>query len=574
MHTRKCPRICGSFENHCSPNFSNSSNVFEQEDRRQDGAAVEKRPWGPIRNKAPRGKLNPTLSSVVFSLSTTFYLQPFTNIALLTKTPPQQASPKPAEKMNSQGLTIYDQEREEVAGLRLQLEASREEVEEGKRNLAACEESYVISQREVRRLEGVVKERETEIAALEVRVAKMDKTIKVQSETIASNPSPLRRTPQHQVDTARAAAMTAGGPPPAFNPRRHQASSSFAAPALPRQASSFVPSAAEPVSTSSAPAPRRAAVNPFADPPVRAGVHMGLAGKKWENVVPHGVHSRGLPAPAPKPGSAEMSSSLVVMDADRNGFKFGDELDHLFKTTKEWVRSFANVPTSNDSKLPRHLFKHLGSFCHETMVLSLLSAGSTRHQLICRYLVSFFTSEVLTVNLVRTYDAPKEQFEISAALDKIQPGLSNNDLRTYHQVRSDAVLAIMSMPGYENWITSKAQRSAKAMMQNLAPLLAPGADRAEAELGYIWEEAFKLGVKMYSVPCTYKWDYVKHGQNAFFNPSTMVNQDVNIQGTPKDIRNAQWRVRCCITPVAVMTDMMKPTLAPMTVRLAEVLLCK
>ena len=72
--------------------------------------------------------------------------------------------------MNQQ-LTIYDQREDEVSGLRLQLEASQEEV---------------------RRLEAVVRGRDGEIEALKARLERAMRTVEVQSKTIAVNPHRLQ----------------------------------------------------------------------------------------------------------------------------------------------------------------------------------------------------------------------------------------------------------------------------------------------------------------------------------------------------------------------------------------------
>ena len=305
---------------------------------------------------------------------------------------------------------------------------------------------------------------------------------------------------------------------------------------------------------------------------------MSAVRKDLSRVVPRGVHARGLPAAssvaAPAPVMTALTGALVVRDTKEKSFDFVGAVDHLFKGVRAWAQAFANVPTSMDAKLPEGLYQSFARYTHKSAVTTFLSSPSTRLYLITRHIINAITSEVLTIEIVRAYDAQVEQHEITSAIEKMLPGVPHHELRTYVSVRAHAVSALMNKHDFLNWILTQSRHYAKAMFDSIAPLLSQDRSRASDELDQLYEKAYRLGVKMYSYDCNYKFDYVKHGQQGYYHAASMTSLDIVLKGTPREIQEQDWRVRCCVAPLVIMINLLEEHCKPKTARLAEVLLFK
>ena len=311
---------------------------------------------------------------------------------------------------------------------------------------------------------------------------------------------------------------------------------------------------------------------------VRAGVPMSAARKDLSRVVPRGVHARGLPATssaaAPASVMTALTGALVVRDTKERSFDFAGAVDKLFKGVRTWAQTFGNVPTNMDTKLPEGLYQSFAGYTHKSAVTTFLSSPSLRPYLITRHIINTITSQVLTIEVVRDFDAQVEQHEITSALAKMVPGVAHHELRTYVSVRAHAVSALMEKHEFLGWVLAKSHQHARVFFNSIRPLLSHGHSLASEELRRLFEEAYRLGVKMYSYDCNYKFDYVKHGQQGYYHAASMTSVGIDLKGTPAEIRAQDWRVSCCVAPLVVINDLLEDHFKPKTARLAEVLLFK
>ncbi|KAI4129178.1 MAG: hypothetical protein LQ347_003883 [Umbilicaria vellea] len=403
-----------------------------------------------------------------------------------------------------------------------------------------------------------------QLSGLQAQIAKMEKTIKVQSEQISKKPevnnTPHRHNPaappfghQEMLPTQPdPRALIYAQPPPPYNPKRIQPTGASAPSTLLAQQSSIIRGSA----TSS----------PDHYPPPALSRQQSFAGQP---LIPHGKAQASKLDDEMDPDM----NALVLHDSSDADVDFPTELDQLFKLSETWARNFANVPDSaRDRSMPESI---VGIFCRYSaphVAFGLLSSGSTRFFLVAKVINKWMTNEALKLPLVKGYSAATDN-EIAQAKKRA----SERDASIQVQRACMALIAgvmkdIQAAPDYQSWLQRAIDGRAKTLWKTVSPLLAPGADAAWDELVYLMTEAHRVGFKILSMPIRVSFDYPEVGPHTYFEPSSMLNRDTTLKGDPKSWKQQHLRVRLGITPVVVTTDTLGDTINLKTVHLANVLL--
>ncbi|SLM41391.1 hypothetical protein LPUS_12380 [Lasallia pustulata] len=419
------------------------------------------------------------------------------------------------------------------------------------------------------------------ISGLQAQIGKMEKTIKVQSEQISKKPE-VNNTPQRHIPVAPSfvhqdvlltqpisyrhnpvappfvhqdtflaqpdpRALVYGQAPPSYNPRRTQATSSYAAPTLHRQQNSMI----------------RASTTYSPDlASTQLSRQQSFAGQP---LVPFGttsVHDE----------LATNMNALTMQTEDTAEVDFPTELNYLFKLSETWARNYANVPDhGRDKAIPRALVDTFMRASNQSVAYSLLISGSSRYFLVAKLINAWMTENFLKISLVKGFSSSTDQ-DIRQAKKTCQDKDASIGLqRACLVLMATAVKDIHRDPKFEAWLQTSINAKAAPMWGQLSFLLAPGADTAWEDFRYLVAEAHRIGFRMLSVPIKISFAYPDVGPHTYFEPSSMLCRDANIKGDPQAWKHQQLRVRLGITPVVVTTDIMGDGI-PKTVHLANVLL--
>lgn len=409
------------------------------------------------------------------------------------------------------------------------------------------------------------------VAELEEAVGKRDTTIRLQSQTIQRgppNPTPLRHQQSARFETPHRPTVAFPNvyqnPPPVYNA---PAPTPPPPPTSDRQQTFTNTNAADASATRrpGAPLNPRASyspattiqprgTNPFDD---TATIVPTRASLSWSQQ--HFTMNEG---------------TMVVQGGHPAEFDFTRDLARLFNLVEDVCNKHANRPNPTlDGNLPDHLTTSLGKISHPTMIQTIVSSNTTRHFLLVSHINSVLTEWVFRIHVIRGFDAVDEQ-SIKNSRKHLQPGMPIPARAAYQQIIADSVANMRAKPNFSGWLNEQADAMTTKIYESVKHFLNPGTNTARNDLRYVFQKAYKLSVDMHTQNKYYAFEFILAGPKTFFNPSSMVNRDLAVRGDPLTIRNSEYRVRLCISPVVTMTDLVGNTIVPTVIHLAEVLLCK
>ena len=265
---------------------------------------------------------------------------------------------------------------------------------------------------------------------------------------------------------------------------------------------------------------------------------------------------------------------MVVQGGRPANFDFTRDLSRLFKLVEDVCHKHANRPNPTlDSNLPDHLTTSFGKLAHPSMIQTIVDSSSTRHFLLASHINNALTEWVFRIHVIRGFDAVHEQ-SIKNSRRHLQPGMPVQARAAYQQIIADSVSNMKAEPRFAGWLHKQADATTTKIYESVKPFLNSGANTAKDDLRYVFQEAYKLSVDMHTQNKYYAFEFILAGPKTFFNPSSMVNRDMAVHGDPQSIRNSEYRIRLCISPVVTMTDLVGNTIVPTVIHLAEVLLCQ
>ncbi|KAL9122440.1 MAG: hypothetical protein Q9187_001002 [Circinaria calcarea] len=403
------------------------------------------------------------------------------------------------------------------------------------------------------------------VAELEEAVGRRDTTIRLQSQQIQKgppNPTPRRLETPHRPTVALPNVYQR--PPPLYN------APTLAAPPLPssNQQQTSTNTTVAPTQTNRGPA---VPLNPKAtyNPPTAIQVRAANPSANSAPVVP--------PAASVSWSQQHFSlneGTMVVQGGNPTEIDFTRDLAQLFKLVEDFCWKNASRPNPIlDNDLPDHLSASFGKLSHPSIFPTILGSSSTRHFLLARHVNTALTEWVFRLHVIRGFDAVLEE-AIKENRKHLQPGMPVYARAAYQQLIAEAVTKMKMQPRFSGWLKQQADTMTTRIYEEIRPLLTPGVDMASNDLNCIFQEAFKLSVDMHTQNRYYAFEFIVAGPKSFFNPSSMVNRDPAVREDPLTIRNSEYRVRLCISPVVTMTDLVGNTIVPTVIHFAEVLLCQ
>lgn len=264
----------------------------------------------------------------------------------------------------------------------------------------------------------------------------------------------------------------------------------------------------------------------------------------------------------------------MVQEGHSTEFDFTRDLAQLFKLVDDFCWKNASRPNPLlDSDLPDHISTSFGKLSHPSMIATILGSSSTRHFLLACHINTALTEWVFRIHVIRGFDAVLEGI-IKDNRRHLQPGMPVYARAAYQQLIVEAVTKMKMQPHFSGWLKQQADTMTTRIYEEIRPLLTPGVNIARDDLNCVFQEAFKLSVDMHTQNRYYAFEFIVAGPKTFFNPSSMINRDPAVREDPLTIRNSEYRVRLCISPVVTMTDLVGDTIVPTVIHFAEVLLCK
>ncbi|MCJ1277177.1 hypothetical protein MMC21_004987 [Puttea exsequens] len=269
------------------------------------------------------------------------------------------------------------------------------------------------------------------------------------------------------------------------------------------------------------------------------------------------------------------SQVALLSDQDVATTSLAAEHSRFFQMTESWARNYVNVPDkSRDQSLPTPLLANLKQLTNPDIFVRLLSTGSTRYFAIAKLMNSTIVNVALRPIMLKgfatVYD--KKLADLRVSLQKV--GIPLTVRRGMLTANADLVTEITQSPGFQSFLDDFVARQQYGMWNQLESLFAPGVAREEAweDLGRIWREASRIGLIMMSRPSTFNVDFPPVGSSSRFNPSNMVNRDVNFRQDPQSLSSMAVTVRLSITPIITETDFNTTPVVPRTLHYANVLL--
>ena len=456
---------------------------------------------------------------------------------------------------------IVETKESALSNLHGQVQAYMQECDGLRKDLSSKSRRIEHNEAEIEHLKNLLKDKDGQIGELGEKVRKMQTTIKVQSDQISSKPVASSTTPQRKGSTQQTfqhdalASQNTGQaklytqPPPIYNVRPSQQTSTFIPPTLHHQRSSNIAASA---------------LNPRAiyTPPLSLN-------QKAPSMPTYGAPTHPL-----QQGKIDSYGALVVRNAETDDFDFPSDITRLYKLVEEWTRNYANLPNAQrDTVLPSKLVKALDSAAHPSATPGLLSSGSTRYLLVARYLNEFLEKNILKIKVIKGF-SPSHENILKKLKSDLQPEMSIHSRRASMQAMCDTIIEIGEISEFQEWLKHQAYKCGEFVRSSLDPLLAPGADQAWEDLHYVILEAHRIGYRMQTKPYTYVFEYPGAHPTSWFNPALMVNRDRDINGDPVSLQRAQRHIRLAISPIVVYTDVMSTSIMPKTVHMAEVVLDK
>ena len=428
-----------------------------------------------------------------------------------------------------------------------------EELSSNKNKLRKVEADRNRMIKEISRLNEEKDEQEVAIRQLKDQISKQQKTIKVQSDQIATPnvASKARTTPNHIAPIGGAYNHVYGQPPPVFNGPHPPPTPSYA-----------TPMSRDPSSSSAFGAL-------MSRQPSSSAYQATFRGPN----VPENMRIADSPGYNPFAGNNQLA---MVSGTEPLSVYMVPEYSQLFKLVEKWARNYANVPDkTKDQQLPPALVSFFKQHTNAAVLPKLMSTGSTRYFAIAKVmnqmLVSFAFRPIMIKGFTLYYD--KKIADLRAQLQQVAIPLHIR--RACLVASAQTVVEMSKAQGFKKFLDGVISHQIKEMWSFLEPLFAPGVARSEAwdDLNHIWYEASRIGVLMMSKASTFTMDFPPVGSNSLFNPSNMISRDQNFKQDPQSLGHMAVTVRLSITPIVTETDFMgNPGVVPRTLHYSNVLL--
>ncbi|KAK4693568.1 protein phosphatase PTC6, partial [Lecanoromycetidae sp. Uapishka_2] len=265
----------------------------------------------------------------------------------------------------------------------------------------------------------------------------------------------------------------------------------------------------------------------------------------------------------------------TVQDGDTFAINLNAQHTNLFRDVEQWARNYANVPDrASDEMMPRTLYETLKHLTNPSIVIHLISTGSTRHfsvaKLINSSLVNFPLRPLIVKGFSPEYDEKISDFRLQLG----QVGLPIHIRRAFLVASAELVQEMTKAPGFNEWMEKVINDKVSNMWSFLEPLLAPGVAREEAwnDLTHIWREAVRIGLLQMTKASTFTLDFPPVGPNSRFNPSNMISRDPNFKQNPQALGQMGVCVSMAITPIVTETSFVTDAVIPKNLHYANVLL--
>ncbi len=268
------------------------------------------------------------------------------------------------------------------------------------------------------------------------------------------------------------------------------------------------------------------------------------------------------------------SSALVVQGDEMPRVNWIEEFSEFFDLTLTFCRNFANVPNDErDNALSGPLLSELQRLSHPAVVRSLLGSSDTRYYLVTSLLNHTVCADIFRSSLVKGYTSESDQ-KLGQIRSSIKPGLKVSMKRGLVKAAADTLIDMRKTVQFQQWIENQIDTKASILWDRIDGLLTPGVERQDAfdNLNHVFKEAYRIGLMMYSVPYSWTIDFPAVAETSFFDPTTMINKDVQFLGDPVSLRQQRLRVRLAMTPIIVALNYMDEAIMPRTVHFAQVLL--
>ena len=268
------------------------------------------------------------------------------------------------------------------------------------------------------------------------------------------------------------------------------------------------------------------------------------------------------------------SGSLVVQSEDTSRINWTEEFADFFDLTLTFSRNFGNVPNDGrDSALNGRLLSQLQQQYQPTVVQDLLSSSDTRYFLVTTVINRAICEDVFRSSLVKGYSSESDN-KLGQIRRSILPDLVVSMKRGLVKAAADILNEMKNAADFQQWVEHQVNMKASIIWDRIKTLLAPGVERQDAfdDLVHVFRQAYRVGLMMYSAPVTWKIDFPANARDSFFDPTTMINKDVQFPENPVRLRERRLRVRLAMTPVVVGVNYMDEAIMPRTVHFAQVLL--
>lgn len=268
------------------------------------------------------------------------------------------------------------------------------------------------------------------------------------------------------------------------------------------------------------------------------------------------------------------SNALAVQGDEMPRINWIEEFSEFFDLTLTFCRNFGNVPdNTRDNALPGPLLSELQRLSHPASTRGLLSSNDTRYYLVASLLNHAVCGDIFRSSLVKGY-TPDSDSKLSQIRGSIKPGLKVSTKRGLVKAAADILVEMRKIPHFQQWIERQLGTKASIMWDRIEDLLAPDVDKEDAfdSLNHVFTEAYRIGLMMYSVPFHWTIDFPAIADNSYFDPTTMINYDVQFPGDPVSLRQQHLRIRLGMTPTIFALNYMEEAIMPRTVHFAQVLL--
>lgn len=233
------------------------------------------------------------------------------------------------------------------------------------------------------------------------------------------------------------------------------------------------------------------------------------------------------------------------------------EFSQLFNSTERWTYSYCNAPDKNrDRSIPSALRDRIATQTNPAIVSALMSSGTTRYlavdKLINSEIVRICFRQAVLQGFRPSFDEhfSKLRAQHSSSLPiHVRRAL----LTTSVKIAQEAC----GTPGFQEWMEERVQEHAMNMWRGAESLLADkiNHEKAWSELTKTWRHAYRIGFLMLKRASIFHADFPPVGPNSHFNSSNMVCREPTCAGIPPaQLATMGLKVRLAFTPAISETD--------------------